>query len=87
MAQELKAIAARQISLTSSSHPRAASATTLAEKFAEQGIEVKIIRNVPEALAQTLALASHNDLILITGSLFVVAEAIGYFKRQRKRLR
>ncbi len=86
MAQELRALNAYQISLTSSSHPRAASAATLAEKFARQGIEVKIIRDVPEALTEPLALATSRDLILITGSLFVVAEAIGYFKRKRKAL-
>ena len=87
MARELKSLSNHQVLLTSSSHPRAASIATLVEMFSEQGVETKIMGTVPEALTKTLAQASDKDLILVTGSLFVVAEAIGYFKRKRALLR
>jgi dihydrofolate synthase/folylpolyglutamate synthase len=87
MAQELKQIAAHQTILTTSSHPRAASISTLAEEFARLNIEATETRNVPEALSQTLAVASRKDLILVTGSLFVVAEAIDYISKQRQKSR
>lgn len=87
MAQELKQIAAHQTILTTSSHPRAASISTLAEEFSRLNIEATEARNVPEALSQTLAVASRKDLILVTGSLFVVAEAIDYVTKQRQKSR
>lgn len=66
------------IIITSSAHPRAAAVSVIAKEFLEQGKEVKIARNVAEAMSQSLSLAEKNDLILITGSLFIVAEAISY---------
>ena len=80
MARELKSLA-ENIIITSSSHPRAASASVSAEEFAKLGIEVKVAQNVSGALSQALAVAGKTDLILVTGSLFVVAEAIDYSAR------
>ena len=77
MARELKSLA-DNIIVTSSSHPRAASTSILVEEFAKLGIEVKITENVSKALSKALAVAQKTDLILITGSLFVVAEAMDY---------
>jgi len=77
MARQLKCFATN-ITITSSSHPRAASTSILAEEFARLGIEVNVAENVPQALSQTLAAAKKRDLILVTGSLFIVAEAIDY---------
>lgn len=77
MAQELRSIA-DQITVTTSTHPRAASASLVAEEFTKLGIKVKVAENVPDAMSQALAVAKRKDLILITGSLFVVAEAIDY---------
>jgi folylpolyglutamate synthase/dihydropteroate synthase len=76
MAQELKSLNARQVILTKSSHPRAASTSILAAEFAKLDIETKLAGNVFETLTQTLTIANHEDLILVTGSLFIVAEAI-----------
>ncbi len=81
MARELKSFA-DNIMITSSSHPRAASTSALAEEFAKLEIEAKVAENVPAALSQALALARKRDLILVTGSLFVVAEATDYSSRQ-----
>ena len=80
MAQELKSLAENVI-VTSSSHPRAASTSMLAKEFARLSIEVNVAENVSGALPQALALAEKTDLILVTGSLFVVAEAIDYSAR------
>ena len=70
-----------QVVVTRSSHPRAASPLDLAAEFAKGGIKPKITNAVGQALSQTLPLAREGDLICITGSLFVVAEALDYMER------
>ena len=42
-------------------------------------IDVEIRETVAEAISQALSLANRTDLICVTGSLFVVAEALDYF--------
>lgn len=66
------------IFVTRSSHPRAASLSVLAQEFANHDIKVNITENTSEALSHLLTLAGPGDLILVTGSLFVVAEVIDY---------
>jgi dihydrofolate synthase/folylpolyglutamate synthase len=83
MAQELKPLA-DHIIVTSSSHPRAASTLILAGEFAKLGVKVEIADNVSGALCQALALAKKTDLVLATGSLFVVSEVIDYVKKTRE---
>lgn len=80
MAQELKTLS-HHIIITSSSHPRAASISSLAEKFSRLDVEPVEEENVAEALSKTLDSAEKTDLILITGSLFVAGEAISYFNQ------
>jgi len=70
-----------QVAVTRSSHPRAASPSTVAAEFVSQGIEPKLSENVLQALSQTLSLADKEDLICVTGSLFIVAEALNYFSK------
>jgi len=77
MARELKSLA-DTIIITSSSHPRAASTAALTREFTKLDIKVDVIESVSKALSKALAAAQKTDLILITGSLFVVAEAIDY---------
>jgi dihydrofolate synthase/folylpolyglutamate synthase len=77
MVRELQPLAAHII-VTSSTHPRAASISTLVKAFSRAGIGVEESRNVSEALSQALDRAQVTDLILVTGSLFVVAEALDY---------
>ncbi|MBM3118586.1 MAG: bifunctional folylpolyglutamate synthase/dihydrofolate synthase [Chloroflexi bacterium] len=80
MVRELKPLG-DHIIITSSSHPRAASTLILSDKFAKLGVKVKIAESVPDALSQALASTGKTGLILVTGSLFVVAEAIDYTSR------
>ena len=70
--------------VTCSSHPRAASASLLANEFIKQGFKVEVIGNVSETLSQVLTLTGEKDLVCVTGSLFVVAEAIDYAARHFK---
>jgi dihydrofolate synthase/folylpolyglutamate synthase len=67
-----------QVIVTRSSHPRAASPLALAAEFAKWGINPRVTEAVTQALSQTLAMVEERDLICVTGSLFVVAEALDY---------
>ena len=82
MVRELKRLSS-DIVVTSSSHPRAASISSLIETFNKLGIKPVKKDNVAAALSQTLASTKNTDLILITGSLFVVGEAISYFGQKQ----
>jgi dihydrofolate synthase/folylpolyglutamate synthase len=68
-----------QIIVTQASHSRAAPFSTLAAEFAKRGIEPETRGTVPQAIFQAISLANKTDVICITGSLFVVAEALDYF--------
>jgi len=78
MAQELVSFTSN-ITVTSSNHPRAAAVPAVAAEFSRRGIEVSVADNVNKALDRAMSLAGKSDLVLVTGSLFVVAEAITYF--------
>jgi len=82
MAKELASFVS-QTTITSSTHPRAAKIPVIEAKFARHGIEISITKNIAEALSQALSKAKKTDLILATGSLFVVAEAIDYISRSK----
>jgi dihydrofolate synthase/folylpolyglutamate synthase len=56
--------------LTKPDSPRAASLESLAEKF-----DVKITSTVREALQSAKEITSHEGLICVTGSLYLVGEA------------
>ena len=58
---------------------RAASPPTLAAEFSKRGIEPETGETVAEAISRALSLADTTDIICVTGSLFVVAEALDYF--------
>jgi len=73
IAQELSALAAAVI-LTKSANPRAAEPLALKKYFPGKGRAVYITGSVSEAKDLALRLAGKEDLILITGSLFVVGE-------------
>jgi dihydrofolate synthase/folylpolyglutamate synthase len=68
---------------TASRHPRAMPPSQIAEECQKQGIAVEIADAIPTALSQALALAGERDLVVATGSLFVVAEVIEEITGQR----
>ena len=68
-----------QVIVTRTSHSRAAPLSTMVAEFSKRGIELEIRETVTEAISRALSLADRTDLICVTGSLFVVAEALDYF--------
>jgi len=68
-----------QVIVTQASHSRAAPLTALATEFTKRGIEPETRKTVPEALLRALSLARKTDVVCVTGSLFVVAEALDHF--------
>lgn len=65
-----------QVTVTRSSHPRAASPSVIAAEFAKWGIKPGVAGSVAKGLSQALSTAKEKDLVCVTGSLFVVAEAL-----------
>ncbi|MBI4310873.1 MAG: bifunctional folylpolyglutamate synthase/dihydrofolate synthase [Chloroflexi bacterium] len=65
--------------VTRSRHPRAAGAQALQAEFARAGVAATVAEGVDAALAQALALGRPGDMVVVTGSLFVAAEAREHF--------
>ena len=63
---------------TRADHPRAMSPDALAAEFSDRGSQVTEMQSVASAVECALKIAGENELICITGSFFVVAEAIEY---------
>ena len=80
IASELVPLAPTVI-LTKSRHMRAAEPDTIAAAFTRPDIIVETTDSVKQALQRARNLASEDDLVCITGSLFVVGEAIEAVKR------
>ncbi|MCJ7791067.1 MAG: bifunctional folylpolyglutamate synthase/dihydrofolate synthase [Dehalococcoidia bacterium] len=68
-----------QVIVTQAPHSRAAPLSTLVAEFTKRGIEPETGETVAQALSQALSRADRTDIICVTGSLFVVAEALDYF--------
>jgi len=68
-----------RVILTQASHSRAAPLAALAAEFTKRGIETETRRTITEAISRAMSLASETDVVCVTGSLFVVAEALDYF--------
>ena len=64
-----------ELILTKSIHPRSADPTELVKKAGHSRAQVSVVKDVPSAMWQALAGAHPEDLVCVTGSLFVVAEA------------
>ncbi len=61
---------------TRSRHPRAMATAPIVAEFGRHGLEALPVETVSGALKLALSLAGDRDLICVTGSLFVVGEAI-----------
>lgn len=75
---ELLAGRADRVIATRSRHPRSMRPAEIAEQFAGQGMpaaRIGIAAHTGDAVTEALAAANADDLVLVTGSLFVVAEA------------
>lgn len=74
IAQEL-GVAASLVLATQSQHPRAAPADQIATAFRRAGASARVVPSVKEALGQAIGETAENDVVCVTGSLSVVAEA------------
>jgi dihydrofolate synthase/folylpolyglutamate synthase len=66
---------ADELVLTKSIHPRSADPQEVAQRYSDDCTHITIVEDVPAALWFALQEARPQDLICVTGSLFVVAEA------------
>lgn len=64
---------------TKASIPRAMAPDLLKEEAAKFGLSGKVYHTVAEAVKAAQHAAARNDLILVTGSIFLVADALQYF--------
>ena len=67
---------ADNVRTVASRHPRAAHPDILRDIFERYGVRAQSAANVGSAMEQALAEADAADVVLVTGSLFVVAEAL-----------
>jgi dihydrofolate synthase/folylpolyglutamate synthase len=65
-----------QVIVTRSLHPRAMAAAPIAAEFNKHGITALQTDDIAEAMPLALSLAGENDMICVTGSLFIAAGAI-----------
>ena len=77
---ELADLPGADIIVTQSRHPRAVAPSGLKTEFSKHGLEPLVADSVVSAIDRALSIAKPRDLICITGSIFVVAEAIEYLK-------
>ena len=65
-----------QVIVTRSLHPRAMAAAPIAAEFNKHGITALQTDDIAEAMPLALSLVGENDMICVTGSLFIAAGAI-----------
>jgi dihydrofolate synthase/folylpolyglutamate synthase len=75
MLQALGARTARLLVACPAPSPRTLAPAEVAAAGQALGLEVETTRSVPEALARAFAMAAPEDLVLVSGSLYVVGAA------------
>jgi dihydrofolate synthase/folylpolyglutamate synthase len=65
-----------KVIVTQSRHPRAMAPGPIVAEFTMHGVKPQVVDDVARALSLALTLAGERDLVCVTGSLFVVGEAI-----------
>ncbi|MQF86542.1 MAG: bifunctional folylpolyglutamate synthase/dihydrofolate synthase [SAR202 cluster bacterium] len=70
---------ANKIYIVTSRHPRAASPSYLEKFFLNNDVNKQVMGEVKKTLITASHEASDNDVIVVTGSLFVVAEALEWY--------
>ena len=79
LAQELSPIA-RRVMAVRTGHPRAMPPQQVAAAFREAGAEAEAENEVSNTLGKVLATAAGEEVICLTGSLFVAAEGRAYLR-------
>ena len=76
MACELSRLSPAAVVATRSRHPRSAQPELLAREFEAYGAAARVAASVAEAVDDAAASSHGDDVVLVTGSLFVAAEAL-----------
>ncbi len=74
-----------KVIVTRSRNPRAADTSALRNEFSRRGVKANEAETVESAVALALSEANPRDLVCVTGSLFVVAEAIENYEATEER--
>jgi dihydrofolate synthase/folylpolyglutamate synthase len=72
----------KELIAVKSFHPRAIDPNQLVEMAQTFGHPVDCVEHIPEALEKALQLVGEDGLVLVTGSIFVVAEARKYWEKK-----
>jgi dihydrofolate synthase/folylpolyglutamate synthase len=75
--------AADEIIVTAADHPRAATAVDLGRQVRQAGLACTVSYSVADGLVKAMAVAGPQDVICVTGSLFVVGDALTAWRRKR----
>ena len=78
MVEELRELATTAV-VCASRHPRAVEPQRVAEAFVQAGVPARRTADIPAAIQEARALCGPGDLVLVTGSLFVAAEALEFW--------
>jgi dihydrofolate synthase/folylpolyglutamate synthase len=70
----------KELFMVKSFHPRAIEPEKLVEMAKTSGCNVHIVDYIPEAVEKVIQLAGKDEVVLVTGSIFVVAEARKYLE-------
>ena len=76
---------ADEIIVTAAAHPRADTPADLCRQVQRAGFTCAVSPNVAAGLQMALAMAAPDDVICVTGSLFVVGDALTAWQRQPMR--
>lgn len=71
-----------KVIVTRANHPRATAPERLRDEFAKHGKKAIVAEDMPSALSMAITMAGEADIICVSGSLFIVAEAIKYVETQ-----
>ncbi len=72
----------KELVAVKSFHPRAIEPEKLVQMAAPYNRPVHCVEHIPDALDKALGLAGNEGLVLVTGSIFVVAEARKYWEKK-----
>jgi len=72
----------KEMMFVKSFHPRAIEPTKLVDMVQPFGHPYQIVEQIPEALEKAVQIAGDNLIVLVTGSIFVVAEARKYMEKK-----
>ncbi|MEG6513099.1 folylpolyglutamate synthase/dihydrofolate synthase family protein [Desulforamulus ruminis] len=77
---------ARAVVVTRSNSPRAGDWTQLADYVRKELDQVTLVEDVGSAIKTALAMASPGEVVCVTGSLYMIAEAGAWLKLKGKRM-